>query len=484
MFEQPRRFRHLGPRAALAVTVVGAVIGFIWFANSLDLFHPIAILVIAAIPLLILFAYLSDEVGRPALWTSGLTPFEGMLSVGWSLIGYLATPFLVGAFVVAFRERSSRLFLGTSIQWLGAIFVVSMVPSFIPAILSFDTTAILVLGQRVAVILFVGVFAYGFASSGRSMLIAKILVASAAIFVALSALEFYWGFTVNSSISRTLVGAQFGTSNASILDSGQFSDSLRLRGFGGSENRLAAWSLLPIFLAMAWLMTTKSMVGRAVAITALAILIGGLVGTVSRSAYLALAAGFIVIGVSSVTTSKYKIGLMLLIGIAIILFSLRTTVGDIVFLRFEGEGLVHDSRNDLWIASIHEFTRSTIIIGVGYGEFDPTNYSGYEGRKLGSHNATLDLLVESGVVTALVFLALIARSIWVLARPSENEAAEESIWRIAFLAGIVALFVMNIFHSFLFDRFLWIALGFAAAKELRLGVDGDNRHVDPVSEGR
>jgi O-antigen ligase len=279
-------------------------------------------------------------------------------------------------------------------------------------------------------------------------------------------------------------GAEIGLSDLTLLGPGQFSDDLRLRGFGVSENRLAAWILLPVFLAMAWAITTKSIVSKMVALIALSMLIGGLIGAVSRSGFLGLVVGLLIIAISAYGTGRYKFVLMFLIGAVVTILLLRTTLGDIAILRFEDGDLVSDLRTGLWKASIHEFLRSPIIVGVGYGNFDATNYSGYYGAQSHSHNAALQLLVESGIVAALLFVALMARSIWVLTRSSINETGAETIWRIAFMAGLVAVLVTDMFHVFTFDRFLWIALGFATAWELRLRGDNDVCRVKSTAEAQ
>ena len=216
---------------------------------------------------LVAFLLLAGTRWRPAAFVSLISPFEDVLFTYFGAASHLITPFPVLAFALTARTRLVHSFLGTATQKLVAIFVLSLAPSFISAFLTADTTAFVLYGQKIGLLLLVGVFAAAMLDARRLELIIKVFMISSAVFVLLSMLEFYLSIKVFPSGQLMMGDSGIFGPLESLLQSneGGFSHHLRLRGLAGSTtpNALASRLQLPFFLCLAWFATGRSFRDRA-----------------------------------------------------------------------------------------------------------------------------------------------------------------------------------------------------------------------------
>jgi len=460
--------------AAMAtIAAAGLLVVAVSFTGTID--TP-AKLMIGGSVLTIVALTLVKARAQVAVLVSAITPFEGVIGVYFGILSHLLSPFLMGIFVFGLQRGIIHIFLATRIQRLAALFFITMVPSFIPALLEFNQEAAFALGQRGFLFLFVGLFAYSLIAMERSELILKVLVVSMAAMLGIAMLDFYWGIAIFDRIGRPW-GPEglFGVVDLTALDPIDFRHNLRLIGGGLSINRMATWTLLPLFLSLAWVVTARGNGSRLLAVSSMLILMAALVGTFSRAAFLGFALGLVVV---ILTTRRENRALLLFMGaaaVAALLLMLQTGLGEIVSLRVGSNVIDFDVRPQLWWEAMNQFFHSNIVVGVGFGNFTTDNFGV---TRLGAHGAFFELLVEEGLLSAVFFLLLFGRVIWVLSRSGTGLGPKGEIWRIAVLAGLVGMLVSNIFHVYTYERVLWIAVGFAAAVEFRrTHVDTDGESV-------
>ena len=84
---------------------------------------------------------------------------------------------------------------------------------------------------------------------------------------------------------------------------------------------------------------------------------------------------------------------------------------------------------------------------------------------IGIHNGYLKVLVETGLLGAAPFLALLAFALMMMLRPKLELSPMEAVWRITFLSAFIAILTLNFVDTHSEDRYFWIVLAFAAVLE-------------------
>lgn len=470
--------RHSEVLAGLVVLLATSVV--IWSAFAMPGWWPKgAFLVLFAITMAIGLFYLVNSPIRPVITLISLTPFEGILPIlapaGVRLFTHAITPMIIVTFMLGIRTRMLEVFAGSRIQLLAIFFVISMLPSFVPGLLSLNLSSYITLGQRVALVLLLGMVAYLMADKARMALSARIITATAALMALFAISNFYvggLGLGPVTQISDAIRGETGLLSSVDIdlLQTNPITTDFRLRGVEDSTeiNRFAMWMLLPIFTAIGWLMTSKSLQGKLFAGACFTTLFVALAGTASRSGLLGLFVGLGILGFFGLSTAGFR-RLILGVGVAvsIVAFYLytQTGVGDLAIARII-EGWLHPGeRLPVWGDAISRLWSPMIISGAGadlFGKYSPDPVYGRS-----AHNAFLQLAIETGITSAVLFFAIVTRTLWVLSRPLRSDDRELTLWQYVFLAGLVAMLVSNLFNVYTFERFLWIAVGFGVSIEHR-----------------
>jgi O-antigen ligase len=81
------------------------------------------------------------------------------------------------------------------------------------------------------------------------------------------------------------------------------------------------------------------------------------------------------------------------------------------------------------------------------------------------HNAYIRILAFYGLLGGGVFVYLIYSLYSVLLKSAKDLGEKFEFWRPYYVAALTAFLTMNLFNSYLFDRYFFIVAGFAAALE-------------------
>jgi O-antigen ligase len=109
-----------------------------------------------------------------------------------------------------------------------------------------------------------------------------------------------------------------------------------------------------------------------------------------------------------------------------------------------------------------ELWRSSPLMGVGLGVHWHREQAANPAHPLLIHSTPLWLLAETGLVGLAVFAAFAAYAIFVLAKSARGGREDAFVARVA-LVLVIGFAVMSLFHDLLYQRILWLMLGFALA---------------------
>lgn len=406
----------------------------------------------------------------PALFILATTPFDPIM---FNLFGFVGNLVIVAPFLVfLFRspvEGMVQSILGTPVQRAVALATVVLLFSFVQSVDKLGYYIFPIYGQRAALFLIVGVIAASMRTPERTISVVQIFVISMALFTLLSMLEFYAGIAIVPSAGLTEWGEAglIGGSIEEYTPAGSF----RLRGAGESIpiNRLALQLLLPLFLAVGWVVSRERTRLRLLGGISVGVLFLGLLGTMSRSGMLGFIAGMAVVAVR-----HFRVRLAGMIGIMAVavaalwlgtLFASIAGFGEVLESRWSTEdaGSMATTRFSNWVHGLKLFADSPLF-GVGWGNYSTANVP----RPYGApdpHNAYVRLMAWQGFVGLASIGYMIYAVLRGFLRQYRHVGDELRHWTPFFLAGFIGILVTNLANSYLFDRHLYIAIGFAAALE-------------------
>ncbi|KLU59333.1 O-antigen ligase [Peptococcaceae bacterium CEB3] len=239
-------------------------------------------------------------------------------------------------------------------------------------------------------------------------------------------------------------------------------------------NIYARFLVLGMLATLAWLLTTVPRAGRAVGYLALAIQLAALLGTGSRTGWLACVLAFILFAVLVPRKPVYVI-----LGGAILLGGVALLVDPAVLHRIQDlrHGLLAASteRSYLWRAGWDMFVKHPVF-GVGLGGFQKVMLTHYaavirNGVSL-SHTALITTAAELGIIglgivlTFLLFLFFrVGRAGHTLRVGSDwSESYPRALLTVFAVLGVLVVFVSAQGEGrFWEDPYLWILLGLLAA---------------------
>jgi len=432
----------------------------------------------------------------PAALLVAQVPFQGLLK---SNLGIIANAISL-AIIVAFLSRYSagslgRLLLGTWVQRLAFLTVLGLSISYIWS--EHDLETFIFFFQKVLLFFIVGAIVWGFDGGRRVRTIAWVLILATGTFFLLSEVEFYLGYR----LVPVNAGSDLGVYQ--LLQQGVSPEEFagRLRGAGRSmgENRLAFIGLLPTALGVVVLMNRRLrpaswwsvLLFLAILATAFGVIASG-----SRSATLGLLVVLTVV-VFMRRGGRRRLSMTLVafvLGLALILQSvpaLGTGFGRLFLRQPETAepvtGLRLDSgRVEFWKLSVSLF-RENPVAGIGLLQFsrlrDYDNPVLRARRGFEPHSGLLQLLVETGLVGTAPFLSLFGYSLYILASRRRGLSEELDEWRVAFLAAYLGMTVVWLFNSYHFERYFWVAIGFAGFLEAQYRRASKTEEASPPRSG-
>ena len=423
----------------------------------------------------LLLLLLRQRSWAPAVFLVVQVPFQGLLVQHLGLKANFLTLIAVGAFLSMHPpERLPRVLLGTRVQRLTALLVLGVSVSMLGA--DHDLTTIVSLFQKVTLFLIVGAVIHSLNGLSRVTLLVWALAISTAAMYALSEAAFYFG--------RDLI--PISGSGSGILNVDDLSESpvtYGLRGVGQSvgQNRFAFLAILPATLTIGLLLTKRQRWMSVVAIGVLAILAFGLVISGSRSGSLGVltALGLVILYAPGVRNRIYVLGAVVMLSAVGFWLIQELPTGSTSLDRFfdgssESDSYYHASgtridqgRLDVWREGVEIF-RESPLSGVGLRRFPAEIRARLpESRAREAHSGYIQLLAETGLLGIVPYGLLLVYVFYVLVRSVREEASDQHVWRVVFLAAFVGMATNTAFGTYQFDRFFWIPIAFAGMLELR-----------------
>ena len=387
--------------------------------------------------------------------------------------------FLTVAAVVAFLSRRSpeslpRALLGTSTQRFMALFLLGTFVSMLWAEQDFRTW--LDLFQKITLFFVVAAVVDGFGRGARIETLAWLAVGSVTVLYLLSELEFYVGGVPLPGLSDASVLEQ----SASAEDAGDYTGRLDAFGSSYNSNRFAFLAILPLSLAIGFIVAHK-MRPKVLLATAACLVLGfGILLSGSRAGTLgALVSSGSILLIAGHGQRRLRLGVaafaVVLVALGILQFlpSGRTAydrlIGRVAELSLTGESVgleIDQRRRDLWEFGLTLFQENPIS-GVGLRRFEAESVArGGFRRVWDPHSAFIQVLAETGLLGAVPFAVLLGHVGWILVRNKKTLPRHLNVWKAVFAGAFFGMVVYSIFGTAQYARFFWIPVAFAALLEL------------------
>lgn len=257
--------------------------------------------------------------------------------------------------------------------------------------------------------------------------------------------------------------------------------TLVLGGQAANPNALAAALILPLALAIGGYVGLRSVLLKAAAITAVALIGVGVYITASRKAILAIIAMIIVLLYR--LRARWRILIAVAVLVALVA-AMPQTATDRIETVFTGEDATGSGRTKIWEVGIAALERFGVF-GAGLSNFTVMyNLSASHGPYLGprgAHNTYLGIWVELGIVGLILILAAVGTHIWAAHR-SRPQGTDDAMLSAIEAAGI-GILVIAFFADMLWSKDFWlpwILLTWSTCTELA-GEDQEHpRGTNPV----
>jgi len=408
--------------------------------------------------------YMRQDIWRPAEIILIITPFQGVLT---TIYGYVANVFTLIPIIVFLTQIPDKQFykylLGSRVQRLTALFIVTLTFSFLFSLRKFDVQILVDYAQKVTLFFLLAVFTASFQKIHNISRLLWILILSMSVFIVLSLADFYFGLHLIRHYGAWGDPGLLGElrNSAGIVNT-TYIHNYRLYGIGGmiSINRLSNWLILPIFAALGCLLITRQKLTIIIAGAFLLILSYGLIASSSRGSLL----GFIIACVVILFVLRNRISnriimLFMILGIAGILF-VKFGMAEILTFRFTGSELTDLGRRyAMWQFGIELFLRSPLF-GAGANGF--INNAPIGLLNADPHSAVIELLSQRGIFCMVSFLVLVIHVSYILFRKIVNIPRNLAIWKNIFLGSWIGILISNVFATYHYERLFWVVIGFAA----------------------
>jgi O-antigen ligase len=271
----------------------------------------------------------------------------------------------------------------------------------------------------------------------------------------------------------------------------EYGGSRRAGGPFGKENRYAQIMVVifPLALCMFYIAPSRKL--KFLALAAAGLILGGIVLTFSRGAFVTLAAMMVIIVFLRYVRPVQALGGAALLVLAIIValpeyVERVSTVGNLSNLASRGDGAIEADgslrgRFAQNIAAIVVFLEHPIL-GVGPGQFAKF-YSKKYGNEVGTkrlisnrraHNLYLEIAADMGIIGLTAFMMIplfIVRQLWQLRRRLRTIRPDLAHLATAILLGIFGYFGTATFLQLSYQRYYWFLIALAGAAIRILGVE-------------
>jgi O-antigen ligase len=414
------------PRSRSALLVVGIAIMAAMIGVAIAKGNWIYLLPVAFI-VGVMFWPVAMALGSFAL----LLPFENASAISGSVrrfsvptvLGVVATLVLL---VVGLAGRRFRRPPKSALWWglLGAWGVVTVLWAADPQVAIRDLPAALSL-----VILYLVTVSLRIEKKELNWIFASAILGGC-IAAAIGSYQFYHGVAWGGDVSR---------------------GSLVMGAEAADPNTFAATLLLPFSLAMGYFLAARDWTKKVVTASAGAILVFGILVSMSRGAFLA------VLAIAVVYFYRFNLRRRRMLGILAFSFLPLLVIPHSFFTRFQdtsGAGRV-----DVWQAGLMSL-KTYGIWGAGFDNFASvySNVAGYAGRFMGytrdSHNTYLEIGVDLGILGLGFFFAAVTSQLRAVG--SRAKALQACIPVMACEAACWAAMVSALFGNLIWRKFFWL----------------------------
>jgi O-antigen ligase len=263
----------------------------------------------------------------------------------------------------------------------------------------------------------------------------------------------------------------------------EYGGSRRAGGPFGKENRYAQIMIVifPLALCMFYIAPSRKL--KFLALAATGLILGGIVLTFSRGAFVTLAGMMVIIVFLRYVRPVQALGGAALLVLAVIValpeyVERVSTVGNLTNLASRGDGAIEADgslrgRFAQNIAAIVVFLEHPVL-GVGPGQF-ARFYSQKYGNEIGTkrlrsnrraHNLYLEIAADMGIIGLMTFMAVplfVAHRLWQMRRRLREIRPDLAHLATAILLGIFGYFGTATFLHLSYQRYYWFLMGLAAA---------------------
>lgn len=263
----------------------------------------------------------------------------------------------------------------------------------------------------------------------------------------------------------------------------EYGGSRRAGGPFGKENRYAQVMLVifPMALCMFYIAPSRKL--KFLALAAAGLILGGIVLTFSRGAFVTLAGMMVIIVFLRYVRPVQALGGAALLVLAVIValpeyVERVSTVGNLSNLASRGDGAIEADgslrgRFAQNLAAIIVFLEHPVL-GVGPGQF-ARFYSQKYGNEIGTkrlrsnrraHNLYLEIAADMGMIGLITFMAVpvfVVHRLWQMRRRLREIRPDLAHLATAILLGIFGYFGTATFLHLSYQRYYWFLMGLAAA---------------------
>lgn len=371
--------------------------------------------------------------------------------------------------------------IGTRIQMHMLILMMILIVSHVVSIPTIGPVIGWEYARKVTLLFLVAIFAWTFRDARHLEPCVKVVVVSMTLYTVLSALDHYFGIRILPNPKVEEIGGIIGEEFESYR-----TKEWRFAGASLPVNRYGNWMLLPTILAAGWATLKRSRFSRLVAVGCLLILLGGIAGTLSRSA-----AGCVIIATGILAVTAWRMNPMQVIGFGVaagmvagVVYFVLTlaAVDQAIATRFAPKEVIDSIEGRLARTGTGFLIwAQSPIIGVGDAMFKRMNKRQHQGTN--AHNAYISILAEAGLLGFIPWMLLLLFSLRrLMARPRDDIPEPLQYWRPFFLAGFVVLCISMYTAGYEYERWLWFTMAFAAVLE-RADVVARHRAAFPEDFG-
>jgi O-antigen ligase len=267
-------------------------------------------------------------------------------------------------------------------------------------------------------------------------------------------------FTATATVSAlfAIPQVQYGLDSAT---------SLRAIGLAGSPNSSGAYYTIGIIYLFYTSLTARRASVRLASIAGAVVLYVGLASTLSRTAFIALVLGVIVLSLTSPQDARGRklqfiatLVFASMVSVPVAFWQIASGIFTSIFTGTDSIGF----RYMQWESAL-QMWRDHLFAGVGIGQFKynvffyGVEFIPFYGTGYVAHNLMLALLAETGIIGTLLFTLMVFSAFLSLSQTlKENNPAQKHFRAMWLTVSLIALF-RGITSDTHFEKLLWLVVG-------------------------